>query len=123
MSTCTDRATSRPLRLVRLHRGVRPAAFLLFVFLLHVGMASACVVDDLSAWLTTPTAVGSTAPAAGDDRSPAHNTCSYCACHFAVALPTAPGLLVQLVSGLYVAALPPRVANAPPVPRLRPPIT
>jgi hypothetical protein len=113
---------SRQLRLSRLHRSVRPAVFLLLAFLLHVGMATACVTEDVTAWMSTPTAAESTAYVAGDDGLPANNVCTHCACHFAIVLPTGAGPLVHLVSGIDAAALPSRVANAPPVPHLRPPI-
>jgi hypothetical protein len=109
------------LRPVRYSR-VRPAVWLLLVFLLHLGMTSACVAEDLTLALTTPAAEGLTDPAAVDDDAPAGKACAHCPCHFAIALPACSAPLVLVVSHPDAAAVPTRVAKTPPAPHLRPPI-
>lgn len=108
----------RPVRNSR----VRPVVWLLLVCLLHLGMTSACVADDLTLLLTTPAAEGVPALSAGDDGSPAGKACTHCPCHFAITLPASAAPLILIVGCPDTVALPPRVANAPPVPHLRPPI-
>lgn len=113
--------------LPRLRRSLRLAVLALAVFVLRVGLVTACAPNDLAESLAGGEASASASQHADDDAStdPADHSgghCLHCSCHHAAAvpvvvLPTAPVATPTLVA-LTTAAQ----ANAPPDLSLRPPI-
>ena len=111
--------------LPRLRRSLRLAVLALVVFVLRVGLVTACAPSDLAESLAGEPAVSGlhadneTAPDAGNH---AGGHCLHCSCHHAAAVPavvliTAPVITATLVELPTVAQ-----ANAPPDLSLRPPI-
>lgn len=119
---------SRPALLARLRRSTRFATWVLLVFVLKIGMASACVKHDLAESglgdaIPAHAALVDSAPA-GDDAGSADiiGSCAHCACHHATAFPAGvhtviPAFTERLAAGVL---LPP--ATEPVHFELRPPI-
>ena len=135
---CTQRLRHYPMRrmppsrsplsvLPRLRRSLRLAVLALAVFVLRVGLVTACAPNDLAESLagddaTAFAAVHVDEAASTDPADHSGGHCLHCSCHHAAAvpvvvLPTAPVATPTLVA-LTTAAQ----ANAPPDLSLRPPI-
>lgn len=116
------------IRLDRLRRSARLAAFVLAVFLLRIGMVAACIPSDLAELAhdaaQTEQGLHADAVGTGDDADSKHNEghCLHCSCHHAVTLPaslaTLPAVNVAFL-GLSPVDL---QTTAPPDLSLRPPI-
>jgi hypothetical protein len=115
------------LRLDRLRRSVRLAAFALIVFVLRVGIVTACAPSDLAEAMQPGAADVAAHVDAHDDGAPgdpaeSSGHCLHCSCHHAVTLPDGIAPLPMVALAFCVHA-PPRVQGlAPPDLSLRPPI-
>lgn len=118
------------IRLDRLRRSTWLAAIMLAIFVLRIGVVTACAPNDLAEVLQGDSGFAALHSDPHDDSAPAHEDepassdghCLHCSCHHAVALPG--GLLplpaVSLES--YTGAAPRAQATSPPELSLRPPI-
>lgn len=116
------------IRLDRLRRSARLAAFVLALFLLRIGMVAACLPSDLAELAhdaaQTEQRLHADAVDTGDDADSKHNEghCLHCSCHHAVTLPaTMATPLAVTTEFVGVFARVPQ-ATAPPDLSLRPPI-
>ena len=113
------------VRLENLRRSTRWTIFALLVFLLRVGMVTACAPSDLAelaAYGDNAVVVHSEGVDTGDEDEHGAGHCLHCGCHHAAAMPTGVAPLQAL--GLTAHFGPPAVpgANCPPKLSLRPPI-
>lgn len=114
------------VRLDRLRRSARMAAFALVVFVLRIGMVAACAPSDYAELSNhddaTASVVVSAEVPADDDTQHSAGHCLHCSCHHAVALPGA--LVAPPPKSAYFVGVSPliRQITAPPDLSLRPPI-
>lgn len=135
---CTPRLRHYPRRrmpparsslsaLPRLRRSLRLAVLALAVFVLRVGLVTACAPNDLAESLAGDDATALAAVHADDAASsdPADHSgghCLHCSCHHATAVPTVVLPAAPIVTPTLVALTTLAQANAPPDLSLRPPI-
>lgn len=111
--------------LPRLRRSLRLAVLALAVFVLRVGLVTACAPSDLAESLAGEPAVSGlhvdneAAPDAGDH---AGGHCLHCSCHHAAAVPAVMLITAPVVTATLVEIPSAAQANAPPDLSLRPPI-
>jgi hypothetical protein len=111
--------------LPRLRRSLRLAVLALAVFVLRVGLVTACAPGDLAESLAGESAVsGLHADNGGSPDAPDHSGghCLHCSCHHAAAVPAVVLLTAPVVTATLVEIPSAAQANAPPDLSLRPPI-
>lgn len=139
MQLCTPRPTHYPRTVMpsaprllsllpRLRRSVRLAVLALAVFVLRVGLVTACAPSDLAESLATePTAAASFHADVDDPSSPdasdhSGGHCLHCSCHHAAAVQAVIVICAPAVTATLVGMPSAAQANAPPDLSLRPPI-
>jgi hypothetical protein len=115
------------LRLDRLRRSTRLAAFALLVFVLRVGIVAACAPSDLVEAFelsANPAATHAQLHDAGAAEDPTEFSghCLHCSCHHAVTLPAAPTTPPPVALTAYADRPLQAQVSAPPDLSLRPPI-
>lgn len=122
-----SRAWSSPIRLESLRRSTRLALFALAVFVLRVGVVTACAPSDLAELMpggvvdvAAHVDAGDPAPDPDPDHGGGH--CLHCSCHHAVTLPGALTAIAVESMGFVLITPTSAQANAPPELSLRPPI-
>ena len=112
--------------LSRLRRSVRLAVLALAVFVLRVGLVSACAPSDLAE--TFAHEAGSVVAAhvddavAPDSANESGGHCLHCSCHHATAVPVVVLPLAPVMSEVMVGGVVAAQTHAPPDVSLRPPI-
>ena len=113
----------RPPILAQLRRSVRLAVLALAVFVLRVGLVTACAPADVAELLPhAADTVQAAAESAGDDGVHAAGHCLHCSCHHAVTLPASLAPIPGVKMAFDAISLRWPQANAPPELSLRPPI-
>ena len=114
--------------LPRLRRSVRLAVLALAVFVLRVGLVTACAPSDLAESLATEPAAAASfhadigEPSSGDASDHSGGHCLHCSCHHAAAVPAVMVICAPAVTATLVEMPLAAQANAPPDLSLRPPI-
>jgi len=120
------RLWSSPNSLEHLRRSTRLALFALVVFVLRVGMVTACAPSDFAELMPGMIEVAAQAETGGStpEPDPEHGGghCMHCSCHHVVTLPGALAPIAVESMGFDVITPPSAQANAPPELSLRPPI-
>ncbi len=121
-------STRRPSLLAALRRSSVLAAFALMVFVLRVGMVTACAPSDLAEDLASANQVSMHAGEAddssetGNDAENAYGHCLHCGCHFPAAIPEFVAVRVISMPALMLRLPAPAPPSALPRRELRPPI-
>ena len=113
----------RPWSLERLRRSLRLAVFVLGVFVLRVGLVTACAPGDIAEALATSGDVAGLSHDAGEtDAKHAAGHCLHCSCHHAVTIPAGLATVPAERPAFELAPLLAEPPSAPPDLSLRPPI-